>query len=57
MWAHMYSPHALMQGTHNMYKDPQAFKPERFMPGGEYDQFDEDRRLFMFMPFIQVGHA
>lgn len=29
-------------------------RPERFMPGGEYDQFDEAIRPYMFLPFIQV---
>jgi len=43
----------ILQGTHNMYKEPEAFRPERFMPEGEYDQLDENIRLFMFMPFIQ----
>jgi hypothetical protein len=37
-----------------MYQDPQDFRPDRFMPDGEYDQFDEANRLFMFVPFIQV---
>ena len=37
-----------------MYKEPEIFRPERFMPGGEYDSFDEADRLFMFVPFIQV---
>lgn len=36
-----------LQGVHHMYKDPTAWQPERFMPGGEYDQFDEDYRPFM----------
>jgi hypothetical protein len=25
------------------------------MPGGEYDQFEESVRPYMFLPFIQVG--
>jgi len=25
------------------------------MPGGEYEQFDEAVRTYMFLPFIQVG--
>lgn len=44
----------LLQATHNMYKDPRAFRPERFMPDGEYDKFPETERLFKFLPFIQV---
>ena len=42
------------QGTHRLYKDPDAFQPQRFMPGGEYDQFDDSERAYMFLPFIQV---
>ena len=38
-----------------MYKEPDTFRPERFMPGDEYDQFDEAIRAYMFVPFIQVG--
>ena len=41
------------QGTHELYKDPLKFDPHRFLPGGEYDQFDEVIRPFMFVPFIQ----
>lgn len=40
---------------HNQWSDPTEFRPERFMPGGEYDQFDEAVRGYMFLPFIQVG--
>jgi hypothetical protein len=45
------------QHTHHMYDAPMEFRPDRFMPGGEYDSFDEARRLFMFVPFIQVRCA
>lgn len=44
----------LSQGTHNMYQDPKVFRPERFLPDGEYDRFDETERLYKFVPFIQV---
>jgi hypothetical protein len=44
----------LLQGTHHLYKQPLEFQPERFMPNGEYDQFDDSVRAFMFLPFIQV---
>ncbi len=44
-----------MQGTHNLYKDPSSFRPDRYLPGGEYDQFSEADRVYMFVPFIQVG--
>mmetsp|Transcript_27719 Transcript_27719/g.60701 ORF Transcript_27719/g.60701 Transcript_27719/m.60701 type:complete len:523 (-) Transcript_27719:909-2477(-) len=43
----------ILQGTHNLYKQPAKFSPERFMPGGEFDQFDESIRAYMFVPFIQ----
>jgi len=42
-----------LEGTHKLYKDPLKFDPHRFLPGGEYDQFDEVIRPFMFVPFIQ----
>jgi hypothetical protein len=44
----------LLQGVHNQWSQPLSFQPERFMPGGEYDQFDENVRPYMFVPFIQV---
>ncbi len=50
---HHRSPALAAQATHNMYKEPRRFLPDRFMPDGEYDQFDESVRLFMFLPFIQ----
>ena len=37
-----------------MYQDPKVFRPERFLPDGEYDRFDETERLYKFVPFIQV---
>lgn len=45
----------LLKGTHHMYEEPLAFRPQRFMPGGEYDQFDDSIRAYMFLPFIQVS--
>jgi hypothetical protein len=44
----------LLQGVHNQWSQPTAFQPERFMPGGEYDHFEENVRPYMFVPFIQV---
>ncbi|GFH17719.1 cytochrome P450, partial [Haematococcus lacustris] len=44
----------ILQGTHNLYSEPQQFRPQRFLPGGEYDSWDEADRLFMFVPFIQA---
>lgn len=40
---------AHMQG----WRDPKRYMPDRFMPGGEYDQFDDDIRPYKFVPFIQ----
>ena len=37
-----------------MYQDPKVFRPERFLPDGEYDKFSEAERLYKFVPFIQV---
>lgn len=34
------------QGIHHQYQEPLAFRPERFMPGGEYEQFPEDIRPY-----------
>lgn len=42
-----------LQRVHHLYKDPLEWRPDRFMPGGEYDQFDEEIRPYMFVPFIQ----
>lgn len=42
-----------IQRIHHLYKDPLTWRPERFLPGGEYDQFDDDIRPYMFLPFIQ----
>lgn len=42
-----------LQRLHHQYKDPLRWDPARFMPGGEYDRFDEDIRPYMFMAFVQ----
>jgi len=42
-----------IRGVHAKYKNPTDFDPGRFLPGGEYDAFDDDIRPFMFLPFIQ----
>ncbi|EFJ45811.1 cytochrome P450 [Volvox carteri f. nagariensis] len=42
-----------LQGTHRLYEAPDEFRPERFMPEGEYDSFDDAIRAYMFVPFIQ----
>lgn len=42
-----------LQRVHHLYEEPLEWRPQRFMPGGEYDQFDEDIRPYMFVPFIQ----
>lgn len=36
-----------------MWSDPHYFNPDRFMPGGEYDNFPDDLRTYMFVPFTQ----
>ncbi len=42
-----------LQRVHHLYKDPLEWKPDRFMPGGEYESFSDDIRPYMFVPFIQ----
>lgn len=42
-----------ISGTHQMYEEPEKYRPDRFMPDGEYDKFDEAIRPYMFVPFIQ----
>lgn len=43
----------VLQAVHSMWKNATAWQPQRFMPGGEYEQFEEGIRPFMFLPFIQ----
>lgn len=40
-----------LKAVHQQWTDPEVWRPERFLPGGEYDQFDEDIRQYM------VSHA
>ena len=38
---------AQLQSVHSDgWQSPELWRPARFLPGGEYDQFDEDLRLF-----------
>ncbi len=36
-----------LKAVHQQWKDPETWRPERFMPGGEFDQFPEDIRQYM----------
>lgn len=36
----------MVSSTHKLWKDPEEYRPDRFMPGGEYDQFPEDIRPY-----------
>lgn len=36
-----------LQAVHNSWQQPESWRPERFLPGGEYDSFKEDIRPFM----------
>lgn len=36
-----------LQGIHHQYREPSAWRPDRYMPGGEYDQFDAAIRPYM----------
>lgn len=42
-----------LQAVHHTWWKPDAWRPQRFMPNGEYDSFPEDIRPYMFVPFIQ----
>ncbi|KAK9816800.1 hypothetical protein WJX72_005241 [[Myrmecia] bisecta] len=42
-----------LRGVHDSWQSPSEWQPERFMPGGEFDKFDESSRPYMFLPFIQ----
>ena len=35
------------QAVHNSWAEPEAWRPERFLPGGEYSSFPESIRPFM----------
>lgn len=36
-----------LKAVHQQWSQPDVWRPERFMPAGEYDQFDEDIRQYM----------
>jgi len=36
-----------LQAVHNSWQQPESWRPERFLQGGEYDSFKEDIRPFM----------
>ena len=36
-----------LKAVHQQWQDPHIWRPERFMPGGEFDQFPEDIRQYM----------
>ena len=36
-----------LQAVHNSWQQPESWRPERFLLGGEYDSFKEDIRPFM----------
>lgn len=36
-----------LKAVHQQWKDPQQWQPERFMPEGEFDQFNDDIRQYM----------
>lgn len=42
-----------LQAVHHSWKDPETWRPERFLTGGEYEAFPEDIRQYKFVPFIQ----
>lgn len=48
-----------LKAVHQQWKDPQLWQPQRFMPGGEFDQFSEDIRQYMVqsVPAAIVVHC
>ena len=44
-----------LQGIHHQYQEPLAWRPERYLPGGEYDQFDESIRPYMVSCLCGLG--
>ena len=38
---------ACLQAVHALWHKPSQWRPERFLPGGEYEGFKEDIRPFM----------
>ena len=36
-----------LKAVHQQWKDPERWQPERFMPEGEFDQFNDDIRQYM----------
>jgi len=43
----------LISAVHHLeWKEPDAWRPERFLEGGEYDSFDDSIRPHKFVPFI-----
>ena len=41
-----------LKAVHQQWSEPEVWRPERFLPGGEYDQFDEHIRQYM----VRVCH-
>ncbi|KAK9791377.1 hypothetical protein WJX73_006540 [Symbiochloris irregularis] len=43
----------LIQAVHQSWQKHDQWRPERFLPGDEFDQFPDDIRPYMFVPFGQ----
>lgn len=44
-----------LQAVHHTWKAPEAWRPQRFMPQGEYDSFDEDIRQYMVICWMAMS--
>ena len=39
-----------LRAVHDLWQQPSSWLPQRFLPGGEYESFDDDVRPFMVRP-------
>lgn len=47
----------MVSSTHKLWQQPDVFRPQRFMPGGEFDQFPEDTRRCALERPVAAGYC